>query len=229
MAPPQTLNRGVLIRLQQQPQMTQIKQSRYAACRAVLKDLAAFSLCGEVRKKAMPQAEAEERREDSVEGLSAAAAVARLGDSGLRAPLLMWEISMSKILVVEDSPEFGEMLATVLQAEGHTVMTAEDGLHAIGKMEFWHPDLIITDIHMPALNGLEMIRRIRLDTKFSTVPIIGLSAYPRRGLDLAIKAGASVSLSKPVGIRCLIDHVAHLLRSGSAEAGSESQLESSGY
>jgi len=139
-------------------------------------------------------------------------------------------LSMSKILVVEDSPEFGEMLATVLQAEGHTVMTAPDGLRAISKAEFWKPDLIITDIHMPALNGLEMIRRLRLDTKFRNVPIIGLSAYPRRGLDLAIKAGASASLAKPVEIRLLIEHVTHLLAPESVVVdGSESQTESSGH
>src|SRR5215469_2081140 len=133
---------------------------------------------------------------------------------------------MSKILVVDDSTEFSEMLVSVLQAEGHTVVTAQDGLQAISKVEFWNPDLIITDIHMPALNGLEMIRRIRLDSRFSSVPIIGLSAYPRRGLDLAIKAGASVSLSKPVEIRCLIEHVTHLLEWEPAGAdGAESEFE----
>ena len=137
---------------------------------------------------------------------------------------------MSKILVVEDSPEFGEMLATVLQAEGHTVMTAPNGLHAMSKVEFWNPDLIITDIHMPGLNGLEMIRRIRLDSKFRNLPIIGLSSYQRRGPDLAIKAGASVSLAKPVEIRCLIAHVTHLLEwEQAATDGSESQVESSGH
>src|SRR5262245_35984105 len=78
--------------------------------------------------------------------------------------------SMSKILVVEDSPEFREMLVTVLQANGHTVMTAQNGLQAIRKVELGNPDLIITDIHMPALNGLEMIRWIRLNSSSKAVP-----------------------------------------------------------
>jgi len=134
---------------------------------------------------------------------------------------------MSKILVVEDSPEFREMLATVLQAEGHTVMTAQNGLQAISEMELWSPDLIITDIHMPALNGLEMIRRIRLDSKFKSVPIIGLTAHKRRGLDLAIKAGASVSLLKPVELQRLIEHVKELLPLESVQtdpSGSSAQI-----
>jgi len=118
---------------------------------------------------------------------------------------------MSKILVVEDSPEFSEMLVAVLQAEGHSVMTAEDGLQAITQVEVWNPDLIITDIHMPALNGLEMIRWVRVNSRSKDVPIIGLTAYPRRGLDLAIKAGASASLPKPVELQRLIAHVKELL------------------
>jgi len=133
---------------------------------------------------------------------------------------------MSKILVVDDSTEFSEMLVSVLQAEGHTVVTAQDGLQAISKIEVWNPDLIITDIHMPALNGLEMIRRIRLDRNFRDIPIIGLTAYLRLGLDLAIKAGASVSLPKPVEIQRLIEHVNELLRPESAQTdGSRSSAQ----
>src|SRR5262249_23621775 len=54
---------------------------------------------------------------------------------------ISWGHPMSKILVVEDSPEFSEMLVAVLQAEGHSVMTAEDGLQAITQVEVWNPDL----------------------------------------------------------------------------------------
>jgi len=137
---------------------------------------------------------------------------------------------MSKILVVEDNPEFREMLATVLRAEGHNVITAQNGLEAINKVELLSPDLIITDIHMPALNGLEMIRWIRLNGRLKNVPIIGMTAYPQGGLDLAIKAGASVSLPKPVELGRLIEHIEHLLRPESVQAdGSKSSPQIIGF
>jgi two-component system chemotaxis response regulator CheY len=129
---------------------------------------------------------------------------------------------MSKILVVDDNREVCEMLMMVLEAEGHTVMTAESGADATSMFESWNPELVVTDIHMPILNGLELIRRIRLEGRSKNVPIIGITAYPELGLDLALKAGATLSFSKPINMQVFVDHVQRLLRSDSMQGRHQS-------
>lgn len=79
------------------------------------------------------------------------------------------------ILVVDDSRTMRDLVARTLRADGYLVDIAEDGLDALGRLECFHPDAVITDLNMPRMNGLELTRALRErdDTKF--VPIIILT------------------------------------------------------
>ncbi|HEY3580017.1 MAG TPA: response regulator, partial [Pyrinomonadaceae bacterium] len=78
-----------------------------------------------------------------------------------------------RILVVDDEPQLTRVLRTGLTSRGYDVRAAADGLAGFETFTDWHPDLVITDLAMPAMDGLELCRRLRA---ISQVPIIVLSA-----------------------------------------------------
>jgi DNA-binding response OmpR family regulator len=126
---------------------------------------------------------------------------------------------MPRILVVEDNLEAREMLATLLRCAGYGVITAENGLEALDCAAREDPALIITDLDMPELDGIQMIGRFRSkETQLGGVPIIAVSAYGRASLDLASIAGASDSFGKPFAIEALLARIEQLLSCAAAAA-----------
>jgi len=102
------------------------------------------------------------------------------------------------ILVVEDSPSVRAMLADMLENEGYKVMEAVDGYEAFKLVEYVKFDLIITDLTMPVMDGLEFIRQAKKLPLCRFVPIVVLSSEEdQRKVEEAKKAGASTYLSKP--------------------------------
>jgi CheY-like chemotaxis protein len=116
-----------------------------------------------------------------------------------------------KILVVDDSDDTREMMTKLLELESFTVVTAEDGCVGLNIAEMEHPDIIITDINMPNLNGIEMIRMLREQPKFSSVPIMALTAYGNSVAAEAVAAGANHATTKPIEFEALIDGIKKLL------------------
>lgn len=115
------------------------------------------------------------------------------------------------ILVVEDNPDSREMVSIVLTAAGFLVITAEDGQQALDKVKDQQPDLIITDIQMPNLDGIEMIKRMRDLFRSKPVPIVVMSAFSSTATQQALEAGADQSAAKPVQVESLIRLVKELL------------------
>jgi len=102
------------------------------------------------------------------------------------------------ILIVEDSPSVRAMLADMLESEGYKVMEAVDGYEAFKLVEYLKFDLIITDLTMPVMDGLEFIRQAKKLPLCRFVPIVVLSSEEdQRKVEEAKKAGASTYLSKP--------------------------------
>lgn len=116
-----------------------------------------------------------------------------------------------KILVVDDSDDTREMMAKLLELESFTVVTAEDGCAGLDAAASERPDLIITDINMPNLNGIEMIRMLRKQPEFGRVPILAITAYGSNVADEAIEAGADRATTKPIEFETLIDGINQLL------------------
>ncbi|MBF0452562.1 MAG: response regulator [Candidatus Magnetomorum sp.] len=92
------------------------------------------------------------------------------------------EEKKNHILVVEDSQTVREVERHFLESAGYTVTTAVNGVDGLNKLKSGHFDLIITDIDMPRMNGIEMIRQVRTDTRYSEIPVIVVS-YKDRDAD----------------------------------------------
>ena len=103
-----------------------------------------------------------------------------------------------KVLVVEDHHDTSFMLCRLLKMEGYEVEHAIDGMVGYNTATSEHPDLIVTDVQMPRMNGIEMIKRIREEDEFRKTPIIVMSAYGKRIIDDALKAGADDFVEKPI-------------------------------
>jgi two-component system KDP operon response regulator KdpE len=119
-------------------------------------------------------------------------------------------LEKSKILIVDDEPQITRVLRMACAANGYEVKDASDGESALRIFEHWSPDLIVTDLSMPGLNGVELCRTIR---KHSTVPIIVLSVRDQEKVKVqALDAGADDYVTKPFQINELLARVRSTLR-----------------
>ena len=115
-----------------------------------------------------------------------------------------------RILVVDDEPQLTRVLRTGLKSRGYDVRAAADGLAGFETFTDWHPDLVITDLAMPVMDGLELCRRVR---EISPVPIIVLSAKGEEKTKVeALDLGADDFITKPFGIDELLARVRASLR-----------------
>ena len=107
-----------------------------------------------------------------------------------------------RILIVDDERQITRVLSRGLTTQGYDVHIAADGEAALQTFTDWHPDLVVTDLSMPNMNGLELCRRLRA---FSQVPIIVLSVRgEERAKVEALDAGADDYLVKPFSLTVLI-------------------------
>jgi len=115
------------------------------------------------------------------------------------------------IVIVEDNADLREMLACFLRMYGYTVKQAEDGLEGLRMIRQQPPDLIITDIEMPNMDGMIMIKELRRRPETSRVPVLVLTAYDANMGNKAIEAGATRAAYKPIQLEILIRMIEQLL------------------
>jgi two-component system KDP operon response regulator KdpE len=137
-------------------------------------------------------------------------------------------VAKGNILVVDDEAQITRVLKTTLSSQGYGVRTASDGEEALLTMQDWPPDLVITDLRMPNLGGLELCRQIR--TK-SRVPIIVLSVKGEERIKVdALDAGADDYVTKPFGVNELLARVrAALRRSATPEEPEKALIEAGDF
>ena len=126
-----------------------------------------------------------------------------------------------RILIVDDEAQLTRVLRTGLKSRGYDVRVAADGLTALETFGDWHPQLVITDLAMPNMGGLELCRRLRA---FSQVPIIVLSAKGEEKTKVeALDIGADDYVTKPFGIDELLARVRASLRRAATRVSNEAE------
>ena len=113
----------------------------------------------------------------------------------------------NKILVVEDEKDYRDFLDLVLRLEGYEVSTANDGMDALQHIEKDCPDLVVSDLCMPKLDGLDLVKKIRERPDCKSVPVVILSALGSSNLMMAVDAGANQAMPKPVDVDVLLESI----------------------
>jgi two-component system, OmpR family, KDP operon response regulator KdpE len=123
------------------------------------------------------------------------------------------DVDRSRVLIVDDQLDIARMLTDALTGEGYQVQTVSDGKAALARFTQWRPGLVMTDLHLPVMNGLELCRTIRTH---SVVPIIVVSAKDEESTKVeAFDSGADDYVTTPFGTQELLARVrATFRRSG---------------
>jgi PAS domain S-box-containing protein len=117
------------------------------------------------------------------------------------------------ILLAEDNEANTLTVGEYLDSHGYKMVYAHDGMEAVDKAEETDPDIILMDIQMPVMDGLEAIRRLRVDTRFDSTPIIALTALAMPGdRERCLDAGANEYMSKPVSLKKLSATISKMLK-----------------
>ena len=122
---------------------------------------------------------------------------------------------LAKILVVEDNALNIKLFCDLLTAHGHETEPVLDSRDAMDAARAFHPDLVITDIQLPHITGIELMELLRADDDLKTVPIMAVTAYSAVGDDERIKAaGAQAYVAKPISVMRFAETVNELLEAG---------------
>ena len=117
-----------------------------------------------------------------------------------------------RVLIAEDKATSRELLRNILEPRGYEIFEAIDGLDALGKASEHRPDLILLDLHMPQLNGMEVLAKLRADPRFRSTPVIALTASAMQGdREKALAAGFNSYLTKPVSLEVLRTEVSRYI------------------
>jgi two-component system, cell cycle response regulator DivK len=123
------------------------------------------------------------------------------------------------VLIVEDDPETRQLYVTVFESEGFRTDEAHNGLQALEKANAIAPDLILTDIAVPGIDGIELCRRLRSDKRTEAIPLLAVTGYDdRRYPDRVLQAGANRVLLKPLDPETLVEEARRLLQGVRAQS-----------
>ena len=115
---------------------------------------------------------------------------------------------MKRVLIADDKATSRELIRTVLEQSGYSIFEAGDGSEALRAAREIQPDLIILDLHMPHLDGFQVIAQLRADQKFTATPVLALTASAMRGdRERALSAGFTGYIAKPIGLSALRNEI----------------------
>ena len=117
-----------------------------------------------------------------------------------------------KIIVVEDNELNLKLFCDLLRAHGYETEAVRDGREAVERTRAFQPDLIIMDIQMPHVSGLELIEQLKADPDLKHIPVMAVTAYAAKGDEERIRdAGAEGYVSKPISVMKFVEAVGALL------------------
>lgn len=114
-----------------------------------------------------------------------------------------------KVLIVEDDPRNLKLVRALLSAHGYRLATAQDGLHGIESARTEQPDLILMDMQLPEMDGMEAIRVLRDDPRTAHIPILAVTALAMKGdRERILASGCDGYVSKPIRLQELLRAIA---------------------
>ncbi|HEX8706770.1 MAG TPA: response regulator [Pyrinomonadaceae bacterium] len=122
-----------------------------------------------------------------------------------------------KVLVIEDDDVARELMCMTVARLGYTVISAEDGLSGYEKAVGERPNLIITDINMPAADGVHLVRRVRDTSEIAGTPILVTTGYGTGNASFALAQGATAYEPKPVNPESFLATVKRLIEQGEVD------------
>jgi two-component system alkaline phosphatase synthesis response regulator PhoP len=146
--------------------------------------------------------------------------------------LLHWEfvlqevyVMKTKVLIVDDEENIRELVKFHIEKEGYLTIEASDGIEALNKVKAENPDLIILDLMLPGIDGLEVCRQLKANKQTSGIPIVMLTAKQEEiDMVLGLELGADDYITKPFSPRALFARVKAVLRRSSKNLGFASEL-----
>lgn len=109
-------------------------------------------------------------------------------------------MSLKTVLIIEDEEDAADMFAEMMRVSGYRVLKTSSSTPALTMMADEKPDVVILDIMMPEISGLEILRQMRLDPMLASIPVVVVSAKSLPAdIKIGMEAGASMYLTKPVG------------------------------
>jgi CheY-like chemotaxis protein len=125
--------------------------------------------------------------------------------------------AVSTILLIEDYSDTRELLSVLLRRRGYHVIEAEDGIEGLLKAGWVYPDLILLDLSLPEMDGVEVARRIHAQAKLSRIPIFVVSAYLTDAVKADVHAaGCVATFAKPFDADVLLERITETLNTRSA-------------
>ena len=126
-------------------------------------------------------------------------------------------MSNEPILVVDDNPMNQKLERVLLEIEQYQVRTAKDAPEALRVLETFMPRLILMDLQMPDMDGLELTKKLKSDSRYKDIIILMVTSYAQKGdADRALAAGCDGYLTKPIDTQALPDLIAGFLRKNKA-------------
>jgi CheY-like chemotaxis protein len=120
---------------------------------------------------------------------------------------------MKRIFVVEDNPAIRELVLELVSSFGYAGQGVSDGADLLARLEECVPDLVVMDVRMPNMDGLQTIRRIRENASLKHLRVIALTASAMRGdREMGLQAGFDAYLTKPIEPELLQNEIARLLK-----------------
>jgi len=129
---------------------------------------------------------------------------------------------VASVVIIEDNERNMRLMRLLLRPQGYTLHEATSGQEALDLLRVIVPDIILVDIQLPDIDGLEITRRLRQDARFASTPIVALTAYAMPGdRELFLRAGCSGYVAKPIDTRVFPSIIAAYLDPALAPDGAQ--------
>jgi DNA-binding response OmpR family regulator len=119
--------------------------------------------------------------------------------------------ALNRILVVDDDPDIGIMIKIMLEYQGYSVVVTERGEKAEDMVRTGHFDLLIMDMLLSGMNGIDICARLKKDKSVSSIPVIMISAHPN-AREISLNAGAEDFVSKPFDMQEMLSKISRFVQ-----------------